>query len=113
MNAAIYKPQSLITGFQPEQIGEMLTLLRKTEGLTQAELGARMGISQSRISQIESKGPKTSQQLCDYLNALAISWRIMKWSDPSPPNKGPLGKVSPPRKAKDLLYRPKLSKSPY
>lgn len=79
-----------------------MTLLRKGEGLTQAEVAARMSVSQSRISQLESKGPATIEQLCVYMEALGTSWRITKWQDPV--NLPPL--KSPPKSAQSLLYGP-------
>ena len=79
-----------------------MTMLRKGEGLTQAEVAARMGVSQSRVSQIENDGPATTEQLCAYMSALRISWRITKWKDPItfPPLK------KPPKTAQSLLYGP-------
>lgn len=38
----------------PEQLGPMLKAARKTAGLTQAALAARLGVSQSRVSDMEA-----------------------------------------------------------
>lgn len=87
-------------------VAEMLTDLRKREGVTQAKLAEQLGVSQSWVSQIENKGPSSIEQMCDYLHALGISWRISKWVDPINPdqfassNKGP-------KDAKGLLYGPR------
>lgn len=89
-----------------QTVGEMLTHLRKAEGLTQAEVAANMGVSQSRISQIENDGPATIDQLCSYMQALKISWRISKWIDPINPDESKRTMQSP-KSAKGLLYRPR------
>ncbi len=38
----------------PEQLGPMLKAARKAAGLTQAALAARLGVSQSRVSDMEA-----------------------------------------------------------
>lgn len=88
-------------------VGEMLTSLRKEEGITQAELAEQLGVSQARISQIENEGPATVKQLCEYMNALEISWRLMKWTDPVSPEEHKRTKKSP-SSAQGLLYGPRL-----
>ena len=40
-------------------IGQSLRTMRKSRRMTQAEVGQKMGISQSRVSRIEREGPAT------------------------------------------------------
>lgn len=44
----------------PLQLSAVLKSLRKTRGLTQAQLGARLGLSQKRIAGIENNPQVTS-----------------------------------------------------
>lgn len=44
----------------PLQLSAVLKSLRKSRGLTQAQLGARLGVSQKRIAGIESNPQVTS-----------------------------------------------------
>jgi HTH-type transcriptional regulator / antitoxin HipB len=57
----------------PAQLAPHLKSLRKTRGLTQAQLAKRLGISQSRLADIENH-PETvsSAQLLDLLAALGV-----------------------------------------
>ena len=57
----------------PTQLSAHLKSLRKTRGLTQAELARRLGIRQSRLADIENH-PETvsSAQLLDLLAALGV-----------------------------------------
>lgn len=57
----------------PAQLSAHLKSLRKTRGLTQAELARRLGIRQSRLADIENH-PETvsSAQLLDLLAALGV-----------------------------------------
>ena len=84
----------------------MLTDLRKQEGVTQAKLAEQLGVSQSWVSQIENKGPSSIEQMCQYLHALGISWRINKWVDPINPDQFIASKKSP-KDARGLLYGPR------
>lgn len=55
----------------PEQLSQHLRSLRKAQGLTQAQLAARMGVTQSRISAMESDATKlTTEQLFRVLSSL-------------------------------------------
>ncbi len=57
----------------PAQLPAHLKSLRKTRGLTQAQLAKRLGIRQSRLADIENH-PETvsSAQLLDLLAALGV-----------------------------------------
>jgi HTH-type transcriptional regulator/antitoxin HipB len=57
----------------PAQLSAHLKSLRKTRGLTQAQLAKRLGVRQSRLADIENH-PETvsSAQLLDLLAALGV-----------------------------------------
>jgi HTH-type transcriptional regulator/antitoxin HipB len=57
----------------PAQLSAHLKSLRKTRGLTQAQLAKRLGIRQSRLADIENH-PETvsSAQVLDLLAALGV-----------------------------------------
>jgi HTH-type transcriptional regulator/antitoxin HipB len=55
----------------PRQLGPHLRELRRRQGLSQAELGQRIGVSQSRLARIEGDPSSVSfDQLLDLLHAL-------------------------------------------
>lgn len=57
----------------PEQLSQHLRSLRKARGWTQAQLAARMGVTQSRISAMESDATKlTAEQLFRVLSSLDV-----------------------------------------
>jgi len=58
----------------PEQLGQVLKSCRQQRGLTQSDVGSRVGIQQSRISQIELHGaPATIETLYKLLSALGLA----------------------------------------
>jgi HTH-type transcriptional regulator/antitoxin HipB len=58
----------------PNELREYLRALRKEQGLTQAALGALLGVSQARIAEIESNPAVVSvEQLLRLLSALHAS----------------------------------------
>ncbi len=58
----------------PDQLREHLRALRKTRGLTQAQLGELLGVRQARIAEIESNpGAVSVEQLMKLLSALRTS----------------------------------------
>jgi HTH-type transcriptional regulator/antitoxin HipB len=68
----------------PEQLSQHLRSLRKARGLTQAQLAARMGVTQSRISAIESDATKlTTEQLFRVLSTLDAGM-VLRMADPEP-----------------------------
>lgn len=61
----------------PDQLSQHLRSLRKARGLSQAELAARMGVVQSRVSAIEKNAASMSiEQLHKVLSALDASMVI-------------------------------------
>ncbi len=55
----------------PKQLGPHLKALRQHQGMSQAELGQRIGVSQSRLARIEGDPSSVSfDQLLDLLHAL-------------------------------------------
>ena len=59
------------------QIGNHLSSRRKYLGLTQAQVASRLGLSQNRLSVLESRpGTFTAQQLIALLNVLGLEMRI-------------------------------------
>ena len=57
----------------PSQLSSHLRALRKAKGLSQAALGARLGLSQARIARIEGDPLSISaQQLLRLLTALGV-----------------------------------------
>lgn len=64
------------------EIGRVLSRMRKAKGLTQAELANRMGISQGRISQVETKGPARVDLMTEWAAACGVSL-FVSWRDTS------------------------------
>lgn len=64
---------STLTLQSPAQLSAHLKALRKTRGMTQAQLAKRLGISQSRLADIENH-PETvsSAQLLDLFAVLGV-----------------------------------------
>ena len=54
--------------YSPQQAAELLVGRRKALGLSQAEVAARLGISQNRLSELETRPERLT---CDRLLALA------------------------------------------
>ncbi len=52
-----FTAQPLLTA---QQLGQLLRDARKQRGLTQAEVGARLGLSQNRVSHLESHADELS-----------------------------------------------------
>lgn len=58
----------------PDQLRPHMRALRKARGLTQAELGALIGVSQARVAEIEAKpGLVSFEQLMKLLSVLGIT----------------------------------------
>jgi HTH-type transcriptional regulator/antitoxin HipB len=61
----------------PQQIGAILASRRKQLGLSQAELAARVGLSQNRLSVLEKNSSTlTARQMVALLNALGLDLAI-------------------------------------
>lgn len=57
----------------PSQLSSHLRALRKSQGLTQTQLGAKLGLSQTRIARIESEPLSVSvEQLLHVLSILGV-----------------------------------------
>lgn len=78
----------------PEQLSAHLRALRRRQGLSQLEVGQRMGISQSRLARIERDPSSVSfDQLLDLLHVLGTAV-VLETDDQrftSPPEKPPEG----------------------
>jgi len=72
----------------PEQLKVALRQLRQAQGINQSEFGRRIGLSQERISAIESHPEKiTTDQLLTILMALGTEL-VIKPRKPEPPPQG-------------------------
>ena len=61
----------------PDQLRSHLRALRKRQGLTQAQLGALVGVKQARIAEIEANpGAVSLDQLARVLAALGASFHL-------------------------------------
>ncbi|WP_164675533.1 helix-turn-helix domain-containing protein [Ottowia oryzae] len=61
----------------PGQLGAMLQAARKTQGLTQSALAARIGLSQSRVSHLELNAHELSvEQLLAWCAALGLELAV-------------------------------------
>ena len=76
----------------PEQLAAQLRSLRRAKKLSQAELGARVGLNQPRIAKIES-GPRAISvgQLMRILGLLGARLVLQ-----APTTKGSSGSITPP-----------------
>jgi len=62
----------------PPQIGQVLLSARKSKGLTQAEAGARLGVSQSRLSVLESDpAAMTLEQLLGLIDLYDLRLQVL------------------------------------
>lgn len=61
-----------------EELRELLVHLREDRGLTQEKLAKRLGVSRSRVSQLETTGglSLTLETLARYAQALGLSLRL-------------------------------------
>lgn len=63
----------------PDQLRQHLRALRKRHGLTQAQLGALIGVSQARIAEIEANpGLVNFEQLMKLLSVLGVSLTLQE-----------------------------------
>jgi HTH-type transcriptional regulator / antitoxin HipB len=70
----------------PEQLRVALRQLRRAQGLNQSQFGRRVGLSQERISAIESHPEKiTTDQLLTILMAMGMELVIKSRTSESPP----------------------------
>jgi HTH-type transcriptional regulator/antitoxin HipB len=65
------------------QIGAILSARRKALGLSQAQVAARLGLSQNRLSELESRPETlTMAQLLALLNALGLEMTVAEQAAP-------------------------------
>ncbi|MDB5912121.1 MAG: transcriptional regulator [Ramlibacter sp.] len=67
----------------PLQVGQLLQTARKAAGQSQAQLAARLGLSQSRLSKLEQNpGSLTLDQLLALCGALALEMSVQERGAP-------------------------------
>jgi len=94
----------------PDQLRQHLRALRKRHGLTQAQLGALIGVSQARIAEIEANpGLVNFEQLMKMLSLLGVSLILQEEAAAPAATRVPAAKAS---KAKATKPQPKPSKKP-
>lgn len=75
----------MITVLNPLQLSAQLKALRKSRGLTQAALGAQLGVGQSRIAEIEADpGSISVAQLIQLFQALGARMLVGEAGEPIP-----------------------------
>lgn len=98
------------------QLREHLRALRKQAGLTQAQLGRRLGVGQARIAEIESNPAATSvEQFLRVLSTLGAGLAITTVESDAAPSKEtrPAEKKTPNVKSPSASKAKKLSGGPY
>lgn len=76
MATSISAAQPLLTA---TQLGQMLRTARKQRGLTQAEVGARLGLSQNRVSHLEGHADELSvKQLLTWCAVVGLELSLAK-----------------------------------
>lgn len=94
----------------PDQLRQHLRALRKRRGLTQAQLGARIGVSQARIAEIEANpGLVNFEQLMKLLSVLGASLTLQSESAAPDATGAPAAKPAKPKAPKP---QPKRSSRP-
>lgn len=89
--ASTAAPQPLLTALQ---LGQMLRAARKQRRLTQAGVGTRLGLSQNRVSHLESHADELSvRQLLTWCAVvgleLSLARRPALAPEPGEPHQGP------------------------
>jgi len=85
----------------PDQLRQHLRALRKRHGLTQAQLGALIGVSQARIAEIEaSPGLVNFEQLMKLLSVLGVSLTLQEEAAATAATRVPAAKAAKPKAAK-------------
>lgn len=94
----------------PDQLRQHLRALRKRHGLTQAQLGALIGVSQARIAEIEANpGLVNFEQLMKLLSVLGVSLTLQEEEAAPAATRAPATKASKPKAPKP---QPKPSSRP-
>ena len=94
----------------PDQLKAHLRALRKSQGLTQAQLGALVGVKQARIAEIEANpGAVSLEQLTKVLAALsaALHLHAVETKAAVPGASSPRGAKPPPPPANKQRTAPK------
>lgn len=103
----------MVTAFPvrfPDQLRQHLRALRKRHGLTQAQLGALIGVSQARIAEIEANpGLVNFEQLMKLLSVLGVSLTLQEEAAALATLPTPAAKASKPKATK---AQPKPSSRP-
>lgn len=85
----------------PDQLRQHLRALRKRRGLTQAQLGALVGVSQARIAEIEANpGLVNFEQLMKLLSVLGVSLTLQEEATAPTATSVPAAKAAKPKAAK-------------
>ena len=88
----------------PDQLRQHLRALRKARGLTQAQLGALVGVSQARVAEIEANpGLVNFEQLMKLLSVLGVI--VTLHEEASAPARTPENRTKVPRAT--FVVRPK------
>lgn len=103
----------MVTAFPvrfPDQLRQHLRALRKRHGLTQAQLGALIGVSQARIAEIEANpGLVNFEQLMKLLSVLGVSLTLQEEAPAPTATRVPAAKTAKPKATKP---QPKPSSGP-
>lgn len=88
----------------PDQLRQHLRALRKRNGLTQAQLGALVGVSQARVAEIEANpGLVNFEQLMKLLSVLGVSLTLHEEVTALAATLAPAAKASKPKASKPQL----------
>ncbi|MGE3482446.1 MAG: helix-turn-helix domain-containing protein [Gammaproteobacteria bacterium] len=91
----------------PDQLRQHLRALRKRHGLTQAQLGALIGVSQARIAEIEANpGLVNFEQLMKLLSVLGVSLTLQEEAAVPVATSVPAAKTAKPKAAKPRTKPP-------
>jgi HTH-type transcriptional regulator/antitoxin HipB len=94
----------------PNQLRQHLRALRKRHGLTQAQLGALVGVSQARIAEIEANpGLVNFEQLMKLLSVLGVSLTLQGGTAAQAATSVPAAKASRPRTTKATKAQPRAT----
>lgn len=92
----------------PDQLRQHLRALRKRHGLTQAQLGALVGVSQARIAEIEANpGLVNFEQLMKLLSVLGVSLILQEEAAAPAATRAPAAKALKPKATKPQPKPPK------
>ncbi len=94
----------------PDQLRQHLRALRKRHGLTQAQLGALIGVSQARIAEIEANpGLVNFEQLMKLLSVLGVSLTLQEEAAAPVATHSPVAKASKPKATKPSKKPPEVA----